>query len=72
MAIAFKNSKGAAIKNSADAYKYVDGINKVRIFGDILPKYVYWVKGTNNKDIPLECLSFDREQERFTLSLIHI
>ena len=66
MAIAFKNSKGAAIKNSADAYKYVDGINKVRIFGDILPKYVYWVKGTNNKDIPLECLSFDREQERFT------
>lgn len=66
MAISFKQSKGAAIKNSADAYKYVDGLNKVRIFGDILPKYVYWVKGTNNKDIPLECLSFDREQERFT------
>jgi hypothetical protein len=27
---------------------------------------VYWVKGTNNKDIPLECLAFDREKEKFT------
>jgi hypothetical protein len=27
---------------------------------------VYWLKGTNNKDIPIECLAFDREKEKFT------
>ncbi len=66
MAISFAKTKGTAGKNSPDAYKYVDGENRVRIFGDVLARYVYWVKGTNNKDIPIECLSFDREQEKFT------
>jgi hypothetical protein len=66
MAINFKNTKGAAVKNAPDAYKMQDGENKLRIFGDVLSRYVYWVKGTNNKDIPIECLSFDREQEKFT------
>ena len=45
---------------------YKDGENTVRLIGGVLPRYVYWVKGTNNKDIPVECLSFDREQEKFT------
>lgn len=65
MAISFKNTKGKAQKNSVDSYAYKDGENRVRIFGDILPRYVYWVKGTNNKDIPIECLSFSREKEKF-------
>jgi hypothetical protein len=65
MAIKFTDTKGAAQKG-ADAYKFKDGEQTLRIFGDILPRYVYWVKGTNNKDIPLECLSFDREKEKFT------
>lgn len=65
MAISFKNTKGKAQKNSVDSYAYKDGENRVRIFGDILPRYVYWVKGTNNKDIPIECLAFSREKEKF-------
>lgn len=65
MAISFKNTKGAAQKG-AEAIKYKDGENTVRIFGDVQPSYTYWVKGTNNKDIPLECLSFDRSKEKFT------
>lgn len=64
MAISFKNSKGSAIKG-AEAYKYKDDENVVRLVGDILPRYVYWLKGKNNKDIPAECLSFDREKEKF-------
>jgi hypothetical protein len=36
-----------------------------RLVGDILARYVYWIKGENDKDIPLECLSFDRNEERF-------
>ena len=66
MALAFNNTKGKAAKNSHEAYVYKDGENSVRLVGGILPRYVYWVKGTNNKDIPIECLSFDRQLEKFT------
>ena len=65
MALAFSNTKGKAVKSSVDSFEYKDGDNTVRLFGGVLPRYVYWLKGTNNKDIPVECLAFDREEERF-------
>lgn len=65
MAIAFGKTNGSAIKNSHEAYKYVDGENVVRMVGGILPRYLYWLKSANGKDIPVECLAFDREQEKF-------
>jgi hypothetical protein len=37
----------------------------MRVVGDILARYVYWIEGENGKNIPLECLSFDRNSERF-------
>jgi hypothetical protein len=66
MAIAFNKTKGKAQSSKVDSYEFKDGENSVRLFGGVLPRYVYWIKGTNGKDIPVECLSFDREQERFT------
>ena len=66
MAISFNKQKGSAQKSSNNSYKYVDGDNKVRIVGDILARYVYWIKGENDKNLPLECLSFDRDAEAFT------
>lgn len=66
MAKAFGNTKGKAEKNTINDYKYKDGDNVVRLVGGVLPRYIYWVKGTNDKDIPIECLSFDREKEKFT------
>jgi hypothetical protein len=65
MAISFKNTKGKAQSNKVDAYEYKDGENTVRLIGGVLPRYIYWVKGSNNKDIPIECLAFDREAEKF-------
>ena len=65
MALNFKSTNGSAIKNSHEAYKMKDNENSLRMVGGILPRYIYWVKGTNNKDIPIECLSFDREAEKF-------
>ena len=65
MAIAFNQQKGSAQKSSIDTFQYVDGDNKMRIVGDILARYVYSVKGENDKNLPLECLSFDRNSERF-------
>lgn len=65
MALSFKQTKGKAIKNTVEAYEYKDGENTVRLIGGVLPRYIYWLKGTNNKDIPVECLAFSREKERF-------
>jgi hypothetical protein len=61
----FANSTGEAQKNRPDAYTYKEGRNVIRLVGDLLPRYVYWLKGENNKPIPMECLAFDREQEKF-------
>jgi hypothetical protein len=73
MAIAFGNTKGKAQSKKVDAFEYKDGENTVRMIGGVLPRYVYWVKGTNNKDIPIECLAFDREQEKFNnLEVDHV
>lgn len=66
MALKFGDTKGRAVKKSVEAYEYKDGENTVRLVGGVLPRYVYWLKGTNNKDIPIECLAFDREKEKFT------
>ena len=66
MAIAFNKASGKAIKNGVKHYTYVNGDNRVRMFGGILARYVYWITGTNGKAIPFECLSFDREAEAFT------
>jgi hypothetical protein len=65
MAISFKNTKGKAQSNKVDAYEYKDGENTVRLVGGVLPRYIYWVKGSNNKDIPIECLAFSRDKEKF-------
>jgi hypothetical protein len=65
MALKFNESKGSAIKNSIDAFQFKDGDNSVRVVGDILARYVYWVKGENDKNIPVECLAFNRDEERF-------
>jgi len=65
MALSFKQTKGKAVTNKVDTYEYKDGENTVRLIGGVLPRYIYWLKGTNDKDIPVECLAFSREKEKF-------
>ena len=65
MALGFNETKGTAQKDRADSYEYKDGENRVRLVGDILARYVYWIKGENNKNLPFECLAFNRENETF-------
>lgn len=65
MALAFTASKGKAISNKVDSYVYKEGDNTLRMVGGVLPRYVTWLKGSNNKDIPVECLAFSREKEKF-------
>ena len=65
MALSFNKSKGAAQKSSINTFAYQEGDNSVRLVGDILARYVYWIEGKNGKNMPFECLSFDRNEERF-------
>lgn len=65
MALSFKQTKGKAQSNKVESYEYKDGENSVRLIGGVLPRYIYWLKGSNNKDIPVECLAFNREKEKF-------
>ena len=65
MALTFNKLKGEAQKGKIESYTYVEGDNVVRMVGDVCARYVYWIKGENDKNIPMECLSFDRNSERF-------
>lgn len=65
MALSFNKQKGGNQKSSLNSYKFEDGNQKLRIVGDILARYVYWIEGENGKNIPVECLSFNRDEERF-------
>jgi len=65
MALDFGKARGKAAKGSVDQYQYVNGDNRVRMVGGLLARYVYWIKGMNDKNIPFECLSFDRDAEAF-------
>jgi len=41
------------------------GDNKIRLIGDVLPRYCYWITTTEGRKMPVECLEFSRETETF-------
>lgn len=61
MALKFNQQKGSYQK---DSYEMQDGENRVRLVGDILPRYVYWV-AEGGKKLPMDCLGFNRNTEVF-------
>lgn len=69
MALDFSDLNGEAKKGKVDYMKLANGDNTFRIVGGILPGYSYWVKNSAGKDMPFECLQFDRNTERFNSAL---
>ena len=66
MAIGFGNFNGGAKKSDVTYMKMADGDSTFRILpNSFLPSYTYWVVGANGKELPFECLQFDRGNERF-------
>ena len=63
--VKFTESTGGSTGTKVETYKYVDGLQKVRIFGDILPRYLYWVPNPKGKpsELPVEALQFQRDTE---------
>lgn len=71
MAKSFGDATGGSSGAKIDAYKFIDGEQKVRLFGDIVPRYLFWVtnpKGTP-RELPVEALQFDRDTEGWDNSL---
>ena len=64
MAIKFNSVSGKA-KKAANYYQYKDGDNELRLIGDVMPRYVYWLKGPDGSNHGMECLGFDRDTETF-------
>ena len=66
MALNFKDMQGKAASNAPDRVKFVNGINTFRMVGDMLPRYVYWLKlADGSGNVPVECLGFNRDNEKF-------
>jgi hypothetical protein len=66
MALKFNQVKGEAPKKEkTPSYKMVMGENKIRIYGGVLARYIYWVPNKDGQKSPVECLSFNRETETF-------
>jgi hypothetical protein len=64
MALSFNDAHGSARKNKLPYMQLAFGETTFRLVGDILPRYVYW-KNLNGKNVPVECLAFNRETEKF-------
>ena len=62
--IGFNSVNGEAKKLGPPSFKMADGRNEIRVFGEIVPRYVYWLK-KGETPIPVECLAFDRASESF-------
>lgn len=60
----FSEINGSA-KKGGSYMKLEEGTNTFRMVGGILPRYLYWVKNSEGKSAPFECLGFSREKERF-------
>ena len=45
------------------------GNTRIRLVGDVMPRYVYWVTTKEGKKIPVECLEFQRSTETFDNSV---
>ena len=60
-----KQSSGSSQRKEIERLSLSIGDTKVRLIGDVMPRYCYWVVTTEGKKMPIECLSFSRETESF-------
>jgi len=58
-------TKGEAVSNRVTYMKVNKGRNQVRVVGNILRRYVYWVTNVDGSKLTFENLDFNRESEAF-------
>ena len=60
-----KQNTGSNQRREIERLTLSIGDTKVRLIGDVMPRYCYWVVTTEGKKMPVECLQFSRETESF-------
>jgi hypothetical protein len=59
------DTNGEAVSNKIAYMKFNKGVNKIRIVGNIVRRYIYWLENSAGAKFPFENLDFNRETERF-------
>ncbi len=62
----FMTTKGKAISTNVPKKELKVGENNMRIVGDVLRRYGYWIKTPAGNSVFMEALGFDRDLEKFT------
>ena len=60
-----KTITGSSNRKEIERLTLPIGDTKIRLIGDVMPRYCYWVVTTEGKKMPVECLGFSRETESF-------
>jgi hypothetical protein len=63
-----KQSSGNSERRDIQRLTMGLGDTKIRLVGDVMPRYCYWVVTKEGKKMPVECIEFDREKETFVSS----
>lgn len=64
-ALNWGETNGEAISNKVTYMKFNEGTNTIRIVGNILRRYIYWLENVKGAKLPFENLDFSRETEKF-------
>lgn len=64
-----KQTSGNQQKRDIERVTLGLGDTKLRLVGDVMPRYCYWVVTKEGKKMPVECLQFDRETESFNSNI---
>ena len=60
-----KQSTGSNQRREIERLSLGIGDTKVRLIGEVMPRYCYWIVTKEGKKMPVECLQFSRENESF-------
>ena len=69
--VAWDQAKGKQASGNQNKLREIErlsmsiGDTKVRLVGEVMPRYCYWVVTTEGKKMPVECLQFNRQTESF-------
>lgn len=68
--VAWDNAKGKQAgsdrqKREIERVPLNMGETKVRLVGEVMPRYCYWIVTKEGKKMPVECLQFNRDTESF-------
>lgn len=60
-----QNNNGGGERREIKRLALGIGDTRIRLVGNLMPRYVYWIVTKEGRKMPVECLQFNRETESF-------